>query len=219
MTDAHKPLDGHHALVTGAGSGIGAATALALARAGARVSLAGRRLAPLEDIARGMPEGSATVVDSFDVTSEGAVSGGVERARAAFGPGNHSRQQCGRSAERAVREDRSWPLVPHDRRQSEWRLSRLSRRSLRFESARRGRAAHQHRVDRGPRRLRLCRRLLRGEARPHWPHAGAGARIRQDRNHRQRRSAPASPRRPSLRALSKPLSRRPADRKRWPRLS
>ena len=53
MTD--KPLDGHHALVTGAGSGIGAATALALARAGARVSLAGRRSAPLEGIARNMP--------------------------------------------------------------------------------------------------------------------------------------------------------------------
>ena len=84
MTD--KPLDGHHALVTGAGSGIGAATALALARAGARVSLAGRRRAPLEDVARGMPEGSAVVVDSFDVTSEAAVSGGLERARAALGP-------------------------------------------------------------------------------------------------------------------------------------
>ena len=79
MTD--KPLDGHHALVTGAGSGIGAATALALARAGARVSLAGRRPAPLEDIARGMPQGSAVVVDAFDVTSEAAVSSGLERAR------------------------------------------------------------------------------------------------------------------------------------------
>ncbi len=84
MTD--RSLDGHHALVTGAGSGIGAAAALALARAGARVSLAGRRLAPLEDVARGMPEGSATVVDSFDVTSEAAISGGLERARNAFGP-------------------------------------------------------------------------------------------------------------------------------------
>jgi NAD(P)-dependent dehydrogenase (short-subunit alcohol dehydrogenase family) len=84
MTD--KPLDGHHALVTGAGSGIGAATALALARAGARVSLAGRRRAPLEDVARGMPVGSATVVDAFDVTSEAAISDGVKRARGAFGP-------------------------------------------------------------------------------------------------------------------------------------
>jgi NAD(P)-dependent dehydrogenase (short-subunit alcohol dehydrogenase family) len=82
MTD--KSLDGHHALVTGAGSGIGAATALALARAGARVSLAGRRLAPLEEVARGMPEGSAAIINAFDVTSEAAVLGGLERARAAF---------------------------------------------------------------------------------------------------------------------------------------
>jgi NAD(P)-dependent dehydrogenase (short-subunit alcohol dehydrogenase family) len=84
MTD--KSLDGHHALVTGAGSGIGAATALALARAGARVSLAGRRRIPLEDVARGMPKGSAAVIDAFDVTSETAVSGGVERAHSALGP-------------------------------------------------------------------------------------------------------------------------------------
>ena len=84
MTD--KPLDGHHALVTGAGSGIGAATALALARAGARVSLAGRRRMALEEVALGMPQGSAVVVDSFDVTSEAAVSGGLERARVALGP-------------------------------------------------------------------------------------------------------------------------------------
>src|ERR1700761_9821248 len=81
-----RSLNGHHALVTGAGSGIGAATALALARAGARVSLAGRRRAPLEEVARGMPEGSAVVVDAFEVVSEDAVSNGLERARAALGP-------------------------------------------------------------------------------------------------------------------------------------
>ena len=86
MMDADKPLAGHHALVTGAGSGIGAATSLALARAGARVSLAGRRAAPLEEVARGMLEGSATVVDAFDVTSEAAVASGVAKARNAFGP-------------------------------------------------------------------------------------------------------------------------------------
>jgi NAD(P)-dependent dehydrogenase (short-subunit alcohol dehydrogenase family) len=84
MTDTS--LDGHHALVTGAGSGIGAATALALARAGARVSLAGRRLAPLEEVGRGMPEGSSAIIEAFDVTSEAAVLDGLERARAASGP-------------------------------------------------------------------------------------------------------------------------------------
>ena len=39
-------------LVTGAGSGIGRATALAFAAAGARLALAGRRTAPLEETAR-----------------------------------------------------------------------------------------------------------------------------------------------------------------------
>ena len=81
-----KPLEGHHALVTGAGSGIGAAAALALAQAGARVSLAGRRRSALEAVARGAPEGSAVAVDGFDVTSEGAVTDGLGRARGAFGP-------------------------------------------------------------------------------------------------------------------------------------
>jgi NAD(P)-dependent dehydrogenase (short-subunit alcohol dehydrogenase family) len=81
-----KPLEGHHALVTGAGGGIGAATALALARAGARVSLAGRRLAALEAVARAAPEGSAVAVDGFDVTSEAAVKEGLARARNALGP-------------------------------------------------------------------------------------------------------------------------------------
>jgi NAD(P)-dependent dehydrogenase (short-subunit alcohol dehydrogenase family) len=41
-------LSGRHALVTGGGTGVGAAIALALARAGARVTIAGRRKEPLE---------------------------------------------------------------------------------------------------------------------------------------------------------------------------
>jgi NAD(P)-dependent dehydrogenase (short-subunit alcohol dehydrogenase family) len=81
-----KPLEGHHALVTGAGGGIGAATAFALARAGARVSLAGRRRMALEEIAARMPQGSAVAVDGFDVTSEAAVKEGLGRARSALGP-------------------------------------------------------------------------------------------------------------------------------------
>jgi NAD(P)-dependent dehydrogenase (short-subunit alcohol dehydrogenase family) len=83
---ASEPLAGHHALVTGAGSGIGAATARLLAEAGARVSLAGRRRAPLDELARELKPGSAIAIDGFDVTFAEAIAEGVKQARAAFGP-------------------------------------------------------------------------------------------------------------------------------------
>ena len=79
-------LEGRHALVTGAGGGIGAAIARALAGAGARVSLAGRRLAPLHEAAATLPAGASAVIEDFDVTDAQAIARGLERARAAFGP-------------------------------------------------------------------------------------------------------------------------------------
>ena len=44
-------LAGRAAIVTGAGSGLGRQFALTLARAGARVALAGRKIAPLTALA------------------------------------------------------------------------------------------------------------------------------------------------------------------------
>ncbi len=78
------PLEGRHALVTGAGSGIGAAIARTLAMAGANVTLAGRRREPLEAVAAEIGS-QALVLDGFDVTKTEAIADGLEKARQTFG--------------------------------------------------------------------------------------------------------------------------------------
>ena len=72
-------LSGRHAIVTGAGSGVGAAVALALAEAGASVTIVGRRLAALEEVAHGHARvfpaaGDVTDADSMKQVIEAAVA-------------------------------------------------------------------------------------------------------------------------------------------------
>jgi NAD(P)-dependent dehydrogenase (short-subunit alcohol dehydrogenase family) len=72
-------LSGRHALVTGGGSGIGAACAGALRAAGARVTVLGRREAPLR----------AAGADAFvvvDVTEEAPLGWAIAEAEGAGGP-------------------------------------------------------------------------------------------------------------------------------------
>jgi NAD(P)-dependent dehydrogenase (short-subunit alcohol dehydrogenase family) len=76
-------LSGRHALVTGGGTGIGAAIARALSEAGAAVTVAGRRKAPLDAVAASLPKGKAAVAD---VTREEDCAAMIETARAAYGP-------------------------------------------------------------------------------------------------------------------------------------
>jgi 3-hydroxybutyrate dehydrogenase len=76
-----RPLEGRHALITGGGTGIGAATAEALHAAGARVSLMGRRLEPLLDVARGI-DGTAIQCDVSDPES---IHNAFDEARAKNG--------------------------------------------------------------------------------------------------------------------------------------
>ena len=79
-------LAGRHALVTGAGSGIGSAIARRLVKAGARVTLAGRRIEPLRALAATLESGSTYVAAGFDVTDREAIDSGLDLARQVFGP-------------------------------------------------------------------------------------------------------------------------------------
>ena len=75
-------LDGHHALITGGGTGIGAAAARHLHAAGAKISVTGRRLEPLQAIAGEV--GGAAV--QCDVTEPEQIVRAFDEARAANGP-------------------------------------------------------------------------------------------------------------------------------------
>lgn len=76
-------LDGRHALVTGGGSGIGAAIAMTLASAGAKVTICGRRMQPLQQIAAGDSNIHAATAD---VTDEAAMAKLYDHAEAERGP-------------------------------------------------------------------------------------------------------------------------------------
>lgn len=74
-------LNGKHALVTGGGTGIGLAIARALADAGAQVTITGRRIDVLEQVAGGRIHAAA-----MDVTDEAAQIATIANAVAAHGP-------------------------------------------------------------------------------------------------------------------------------------
>ena len=73
-------LDGRHVLITGGGTGVGADLASGFAGAGARVTIAGRRAAPLEAVAArtGAAVVQADVTDEDSVRAMFASSGPVD---------------------------------------------------------------------------------------------------------------------------------------------
>lgn len=75
-------LAGLHAVVTGGGTGIGAAVARALSGEGARVTLIGRRIEPLQAVAEEIG-GLALAADAND---RAALDAALADARAQFGP-------------------------------------------------------------------------------------------------------------------------------------
>ena len=75
-------LEGRHALITGGGTGIGAAAAAHLAEAGAKLSLLGRRMEPLQQAAEQL--GGYAI--ACDVTDPQQIGNAFDEARAINGP-------------------------------------------------------------------------------------------------------------------------------------
>jgi NAD(P)-dependent dehydrogenase (short-subunit alcohol dehydrogenase family) len=77
-----KWLEGRHALITGGGTGIGAAAATHLHAAGAKITVTGRRLEPIQKVAS-LVSGSAV---QCDVTDPAQVRSAFDQARGIGGP-------------------------------------------------------------------------------------------------------------------------------------
>jgi NAD(P)-dependent dehydrogenase (short-subunit alcohol dehydrogenase family) len=82
------PLDGRHAVITGASRGIGRAIAIELNRLGANTTLIARDLASLQETARLLPNQNDArfVVASASVVDPEALRAAIESGRNAFGP-------------------------------------------------------------------------------------------------------------------------------------
>ena len=80
-------MEQRHAFVTGGGTGIGKAIAMALCASGHVVSVAGRRLEPLQTAVADISAagGKGLAVAGFDVTDEASVKAGIAQALTLFG--------------------------------------------------------------------------------------------------------------------------------------
>ena len=75
-------MNERHVLITGGGTGIGAAIAQTMANQGARLTLVGRKLPPLQAAASKLPQAQAIVCD---VTDPASVESAFTQAAASFG--------------------------------------------------------------------------------------------------------------------------------------
>lgn len=75
-------MKGQHVVITGGGTGVGAEIAAQFAQAGAVVSILGRRLAPLQEVA----DRIGALALSADVTDRAALDAALDKARETNGP-------------------------------------------------------------------------------------------------------------------------------------
>lgn len=79
---APQTMQGEHVVITGGGTGVGAQVAQSFAQAGAAVTILGRRLEPLQEVAQDI----RALALSADVTDRASLDAALGRAREAQGP-------------------------------------------------------------------------------------------------------------------------------------
>lgn len=123
-------LKGRHALVTGAGSGLGRAFALQLAAAGATVTLASRRLQPLEDTAAAIRDaGGVAHVMCLDVRESASVDAAFAGLAA---PLDILVNNAGVAADNMLLQldEKDWDLVFDANLKGAWLVARAAARQM-----------------------------------------------------------------------------------------
>lgn len=129
MTGAAFDLAGRVAVVTGASSGLGRHFALTLARAGAKVAVAARRLARLEELAAEIAgfDGRALPV-ALDVTDAALVAAALEAVETELGPIDILVNNAGVAATAAFLDqpEEEWRRVLATNLDGAWRTARAA---------------------------------------------------------------------------------------------
>jgi NAD(P)-dependent dehydrogenase (short-subunit alcohol dehydrogenase family) len=109
VTESKKPLAGKHALVTGASRGIGAAIVRRLLDEGARVTLLGRQIATVRELA-GKLSAQDTYAVGADVSDSSQMRTAIQDASNHFGPIDILVNNAGQAASAPVHkmEDAMW---------------------------------------------------------------------------------------------------------------
>ena len=126
-------LGARHALVTGASSGLGRHFAGVLAAAGARVTVAARREAALDETVQGMrTTGGEAGAVRMDVTDAGSVERAFTQAEAQFGPVDILINNAGVTGTRAALDmtDSDWSSVIDTNLKGSWVVAQHAARRM-----------------------------------------------------------------------------------------
>lgn len=133
MSSIQLSLQGKTALITGANGGLGQHFTLTLAQAGARLAVAGRRLADVESIAARLVEaGHQAVAVEMDVSDAASVAAGIAHAAEALGPIHIVVNNAGIAVTKPALDytDEDWLKVIDVNLNGAWRVAQAAARHM-----------------------------------------------------------------------------------------